>query len=146
MKYLKLFLTILLAIQQCNSFLKCEAFGRRSGDGFVKVRGTRFVLNGSPYYANGFNAYWLMYMASDPSQRYLVSNVFRQASSHSLSVARTWAFNDGGDRALQISPGSYNEHVFQVFTQFPFTCFLLSLFKMNFCSIFMDYCLILVRG
>ncbi|XP_057530260.1 mannan endo-1,4-beta-mannosidase 7 [Amaranthus tricolor] len=113
MKYLKLFLTILLAIQQCNSFLKCEAFGRRSGDGFVKVRGTRFVLNGSPYYANGFNAYWLMYMASDPSQRYLVSNVFRQASSHSLSVARTWAFNDGGDRALQISPGSYNEHVFQ---------------------------------
>lgn len=133
MNYLKLFLTILLAIQQCNFFLKCEAYGRRSGDGFVKVRGTRFVLNGSPYYANGFNAYWLMYMASDPSQRYLVSNVFRQASSHSLSVARTWAFNDGGDRALQISPGSYNEHVFQVFTQFLFTCFLISQFKMNFC-------------
>lgn len=118
MKPLKLILTFLLVIQQCNSFLKVvEANGRRSRqrDEFIRVRGTRFLLNGTPYYANGFNAYWLMYMASDPSQRYLVSNVFRQASSHGLSVARTWAFNDAGDRALQVSPGSYNEHVFQVF-------------------------------
>ncbi|XP_021865831.1 mannan endo-1,4-beta-mannosidase 7 [Spinacia oleracea] len=116
MKPLKLILTFLLVIQQCNSFLKVvEANGRRSRqrDEFIRVRGTRFLLNGTPYYANGFNAYWLMYMASDPSQRYLVSNVFRQASSHGLSVARTWAFNDAGDRALQVSPGSYNEHVFQ---------------------------------
>ncbi|GMN35571.1 hypothetical protein TIFTF001_005379 [Ficus carica] len=38
-------------------------------DGFVKTRGVQLVLNGYPFYANGFNAYWLMYMASDPSQR-----------------------------------------------------------------------------
>ncbi|XP_050366457.1 mannan endo-1,4-beta-mannosidase 7 [Argentina anserina] len=82
-------------------------------DGFVKTNGVQFVLNGIPYYANGFNAYWLMYMASDPSQRNLVSSAFQQASKNGLTIARTWAFNDGGYRALQNSPGSYNEQTFQ---------------------------------
>ncbi|KAJ8443669.1 hypothetical protein Cgig2_019651 [Carnegiea gigantea] len=109
MKQLGLFLTLVLVIQQCQLITRIEA----RGDGFVRVRGTHFILNGSPYYANGFNAYWLMYMASDPSQRQYVSNVFRQASSHGLTVARTWAFNDAGDRALQVSPGSYNEQTFK---------------------------------
>lgn len=32
-----------------------------------------------------------------------------------MSVCRTWAFNDGdGPNALQISPGVFNERVFQV--------------------------------
>ncbi|GMN29395.1 hypothetical protein TIFTF001_002423 [Ficus carica] len=82
-------------------------------DGFIRTWGHRFVLNGSPYYANGFNAYWLMYMASDPSQRYLVSNALKEASSHGLTVARTWAFSDGGYRPLQYAPGSYNEQTFK---------------------------------
>nr|GEY60612.1 mannan endo-1,4-beta-mannosidase 7 [Tanacetum cinerariifolium] len=71
------------------------------------------MLNGSPYYANGFNAYWLMLLASDPSQRHKVSSAFQEASSHGLSVARTWAFSDGGDTPLQYSPGSYNEQMFK---------------------------------
>ena len=25
--------------------------------GFIRIRGAHFVMNGSPYYANGFNAY-----------------------------------------------------------------------------------------
>lgn len=82
-------------------------------DGFVKTKGVQFMLNGIPYYAHGFNAYWLMYMASDPSQRNLVSSAFQQASKNGLTIARTWAFNDGGDRALQYSPGSYKEQSFQ---------------------------------
>ncbi|KAL6212892.1 hypothetical protein ACLB2K_018107 [Fragaria x ananassa] len=82
-------------------------------DGFVKTKGVQFMLNGIPYYANGFNAYWLMYMASDPSQRNLVSSAFQQASKKGLTIARTWAFNDGGYRALQYSPGFYNEQSFQ---------------------------------
>ncbi|MED6118403.1 Mannan endo-1,4-beta-mannosidase 7 [Stylosanthes scabra] len=82
-------------------------------DGFVKTRGVQLVLNGSPYYANGFNAYWLMYMASDPSQRSKVSSAFQQASNHGLNIARTWAFSDGGYKPLQSSPGSYNEQMFQ---------------------------------
>lgn len=71
------------------------------------------MLNGSPFYANGFNAYWLMYEASDPSQRFKVSDAFRQASTHGLTVARTWAFSDGGYKPLQYAPGSYNEDVFK---------------------------------
>lgn len=83
------------------------------GDGFIRTGRTRFLLNGSPYYANGFNAYWLMYFASDPSQRSKVSAVFREASSHGLTVARTWAFSDGGYKPLQYAPGNYNEQMFQ---------------------------------
>ena len=53
-------------------------------------------------------------MAADPSQRSKVSDVFSQAAAAWLSVCRTWAFNDGGSQALQISPGVYDERVFQV--------------------------------
>lgn len=88
------------------------------GDGFIRTGRTRFLLNGSPYYANGFNAYWLMYFASDPSQRSKVSAVFREASSHGLTVARTWAFSDGGYKPLQYAPGNYNEQMFQVCSVF----------------------------
>ncbi|XP_028791250.1 mannan endo-1,4-beta-mannosidase 7 [Neltuma alba] len=82
-------------------------------DGFVKASGVQLMLNGSPFYGNGFNAYWLMYVASDPSQRNKVSSAFQEAKSHGLSIARTWAFSDGGYKPLQYSPGSYNEDMFQ---------------------------------
>ncbi|KAF6162028.1 hypothetical protein GIB67_002617 [Kingdonia uniflora] len=110
MKKWGLFLLIaLLMIQQESHLQNVEA----AGDGFIQTRGMRFVLNGSPYYANGFNAYWLMYVASDPSQRNKVTSAFQQASRHGLTVARTWAFSDGGYRPLQYSPGSYNENMFK---------------------------------
>ncbi|KAL8060025.1 hypothetical protein ABFX02_03G126300 [Erythranthe guttata] len=80
---------------------------------FVQTRGTQFVLDNSPFLFNGFNAYWMMHMASDPTQRYKVSNVLRESAAAGLSVCRTWAFNDGGSQALQISPGVYDENVFQ---------------------------------
>ncbi|TVU27305.1 hypothetical protein EJB05_29906 [Eragrostis curvula] len=35
------------------------------------------------------------------------------AGDAGLNVCRTWAFNDGGHRALQIRPFSYDEEVFQ---------------------------------
>lgn len=106
---LSLFLLAVLIHQQCFH-IHIEA----AGDGFIRTRGVQFLLNGNPYYANGFNGYWLMYMASDPSQRYKVSTAFREATSHGLTVARTWAFSDGGYRSLQYSPGSYNEQMFKV--------------------------------
>ncbi|PIN11618.1 Mannan endo-1,4-beta-mannosidase [Handroanthus impetiginosus] len=61
---------------------------------FVRTGDSHFVLHGSPFLFNGFNAYWMMNVASDPTER-------------------TWAFSDGGDRALQMSPGTYNEQMFQ---------------------------------
>ncbi|KAK6162905.1 hypothetical protein DH2020_002746 [Rehmannia glutinosa] len=81
--------------------------------GFVGTRGSQFVMNGRPFYFNGFNAYWLMYMASDPLTRDKVTDTFGQASKYGMNVARTWAFSDGGYRALQTSPGSYNEDMFK---------------------------------
>lgn len=81
---------------------------------FVKTRGTKFTKNERPFYFNGFNAYWLMYMASDPSTRYKVTHAFSEASKCGMNVARTWAFSDGGYRALQTSPGNYDEDVFKV--------------------------------
>ncbi|KAG9129044.1 hypothetical protein Leryth_016871 [Lithospermum erythrorhizon] len=82
--------------------------------GFVQTRGTRFLLNKSPFLFNGFNSYWMMHIAANPNERYKVSNVFRDAVAAGLTVCRTWAFSDGGGgEALQISPGVYNEQVFQ---------------------------------
>ncbi|XP_022975531.1 mannan endo-1,4-beta-mannosidase 7-like [Cucurbita maxima] len=82
-------------------------------DGFVTTKGHQLILNGSPFYANGFNAYWLMSFASDPSLRPKVSLAYQQAVNHSLAIGRTMAFNDGGSNPLQISPGQYNEKMFQ---------------------------------
>ncbi|CAA0809828.1 Mannan endo-1-4-beta-mannosidase 7 [Striga hermonthica] len=81
--------------------------------GFVQTKGAQFVLDDSPFIFNGFNAYWMMHVSSQPNQREKVSNVFREAANAGLTVCRTWAFSDGGDQALQISPGVYNEYVFQ---------------------------------
>lgn len=87
------------------------------GDGgMVRTDGTRFVAGDGDrtVYLSGFNAYWLMEMASDPSRRGGVVSAFRQAAAHGLNLARTWAFSDGGDRPLQSSPGVYHEDMFQV--------------------------------
>nr|XP_027089783.1 mannan endo-1,4-beta-mannosidase 7-like [Coffea arabica] len=82
-------------------------------DEFIRTEGVQFLEEGSPFYANGFNAYWLMIFGSDPSKQNKVSTAFEEAVSHGLTVARTWAFNDGGDFPLQFSPGNYNEKMFQ---------------------------------
>ncbi|KAG9443266.1 hypothetical protein H6P81_014606 [Aristolochia fimbriata] len=81
--------------------------------GMVGKKGNQFVVNDQPFYVNGFNTYWLMIFAVDQSTRGKVSEVFKQASSVGLTVCRTWAFNDGGWRALQKSPSVYDEDVFK---------------------------------
>lgn len=97
-----------------TSTLVSEGRFLRVTRGFVQTKGTELVLNGSPFLINGFNSYWMMNVAADPNQRDKVSNVFQEASSAGLTVCRTWAFSDGGNQSLQISPGVYNEAVFQV--------------------------------
>ncbi|XP_019071661.1 mannan endo-1,4-beta-mannosidase 4 isoform X1 [Solanum lycopersicum] len=84
-----------------------------SNNNFVYTDGTHFALNGKSLYINGFNAYWLMYIAYDPSTRIKVTNTFQQASKYKMNVARTWAFSHGGSRPLQSAPGVYNEQMFQ---------------------------------
>ncbi|KAK2364922.1 mannan endo-1,4-beta-mannosidase [Trifolium repens] len=82
-------------------------------NGFAQRNGIHFVKNGKPLYLNGFNSYFLMNVASDPSTMSKVTTTFQEASKNGLNLARTWAFNDGGYKALQISPGSYDEDVFK---------------------------------
>ncbi|XP_051139561.1 mannan endo-1,4-beta-mannosidase 7-like, partial [Andrographis paniculata] len=80
---------------------------------FITIQEDHLMLEGIPFYANGFNAYWLMSVASDPTQRSKVSSAFVAAARHGLAITRAWAFSDGGDSPLQYSPGSYNEQMFQ---------------------------------
>ncbi|KAG7580997.1 Glycoside hydrolase family 5 [Arabidopsis suecica] len=109
MKYLCFIVFLVIVIAQ--SYLGVEA---ASSNGFVSRNGVQFILNGKPFYANGFNAYWLAYEATDPATRFKITNVFQNATSHGLTIARTWGFRDGAlYRALQTAPGSYDEQTFQ---------------------------------
>jgi hypothetical protein len=42
-----------------------------------------------------------------------------------MGVCRTWAFSDGGPTLLQISPGQFDETMFQVFSFVPFLAFII---------------------
>ncbi|KAL5730384.1 mannan endo-1,4-beta-mannosidase [Ranunculus cassubicifolius] len=80
---------------------------------FVVRNGTQFMLDGRPFYPNGWNSYWLMDQAVDEYSRPRVRAMLQAGAKMGLSVCRTWAFNDRGYNALQLSPGRYDEHVFQ---------------------------------
>lgn len=84
---------------------------------FVQTKGSQFVVNGHPFYVNGFNAYYLSYTAVDSRDE--VAGILQQAAGVGLTLCRTWAFNDGAYHALQVSPGVYDESSFKV-------CFLLN--------------------
>ncbi|KAG5551920.1 hypothetical protein RHGRI_010135 [Rhododendron griersonianum] len=80
---------------------------------FVQRNGTRFTLDGGMFYINGWNSYWLMDHAADEYTRPRVREMLQAGAKMGLTVCRTWAFNDGGYNALQISPGRYDERVFK---------------------------------
>lgn len=86
---------------------------RVRGGAFVQTRGSEFMKDGKPLFFNGFNSYWLMSLASNPSTRDKVTEAFVQGSKYGMNVARTWAFSDGGTTPLQKSPGSYDENMFK---------------------------------
>ncbi|KAJ7543167.1 hypothetical protein O6H91_09G027700 [Diphasiastrum complanatum] len=80
---------------------------------FVQRNGSHFVVDGKPFYINGWNSYWLMAQAVDFSTRSKVKTILRRGASMGMTVCRTWAFNDAGYQALQVAPGKYDEDVFQ---------------------------------
>lgn len=80
---------------------------------FVERNGTKFMVNGKPFYINGWNSYWLMDHAVNDYSRSRVGAMLQAGSKMGLTVCRTWAFNDGTYNALQVSPGVFNERVFQ---------------------------------
>ncbi|KAI6672583.1 hypothetical protein NL676_000489 [Syzygium grande] len=103
-----------LALVALLIWANCEAaVPGVGGSGFVGTNGIHFVANGKPLYLNGFNAYWMMYLASYPSTRDKVASAFREAAKNGMNIARTWSFSDGVDRPLQTTPGVYNEDMFK---------------------------------
>ncbi|RWW66598.1 hypothetical protein BHE74_00026023 [Ensete ventricosum] len=109
--------SVLIALAWTAALSRCGAHAMSGMEdeawGAVERRGTHFVVRGRPFLVHGFNTYWLMVFAADPATRCKVSDVFKDAADAGLTVCRTWAFNDGGWRALQISPCVYDEEVFK---------------------------------
>ncbi|XP_024543992.1 mannan endo-1,4-beta-mannosidase 1 [Selaginella moellendorffii] len=99
------------SLAQSSNFDSEKISPRPIGGGFVTRSGTRFTLDGRLFYVNGFNAYWMTRVACESRDQ--VSGFLRQASSLGLTVARTWAFNDGGYNAIQLRPGVYSEQSLQ---------------------------------
>lgn len=48
-------------------------------------------------------------------------------------MSQTWAFADAGDRALQLSPGVYVEHEFQVITKDKNYMYIIFISSFSFC-------------
>ncbi|KAJ8568958.1 hypothetical protein K7X08_032695 [Anisodus acutangulus] len=80
---------------------------------FVERNGTQFIVDGKAFYINGWNSYWLMDHAADYTTRPRIGTMLQAGAKMGLTVCRTWAFNDGGYNALQISPGKFDEKVFR---------------------------------
>ncbi|BDA41511.1 Mannan endo-1,4-beta-mannosidase 5 [Coccomyxa sp. Obi] len=82
---------------------------------FVRVAsdGSKFEVNGSPFYFSGANCYYMMTRAADPNLRHEVTEVLDAMRSADLTVLRTWAFCDGPEwNALQPEAGIFDERVF----------------------------------
>ncbi|KAJ6884882.1 hypothetical protein NC652_031780 [Populus alba x Populus x berolinensis] len=78
---------------------------------FVGRNGTQFMVDGRAFYINGWNSYWLMDHSVDEDRKPRVSAMLEAGAKMGLTVCRTWAFNDGGYNALQVSPGRFDERV-----------------------------------
>jgi len=92
-----------------------STFSYAENVGIVQRQGNQFVLNGTTFYYAGDNNYYQMVYAADAGLRYAVDEVMEETNAMGMTVMRTWAFNDGASQwnALQISPGVYDETVFQ---------------------------------
>lgn len=106
----------LLGFASCVAFIymslgDLRSYFQQPTLGFVERNGTQFFLDGKPFYVNGWNSYWLMDQAVESRPR--VREILKAGAKMGLTVCRTWAFNDGGYNALQISPGRFDERVFK---------------------------------
>ena len=110
---------------------------------FVERNGTQFMVDGRAFYINGWNSYWLMDHSVDEDRKPRVNAVLEAGAKMGLTVCRTWAFNDGGYNALQVSPGRFDERVFRVWQLLiPFNCSLF--FPDDLRYNFRQFCLVVI--
>ena len=106
---------VLLCVARSLFFVPVLSAKRPAG--IIATDGGRFVdpSDGSTFHVAGANCYYLAYSSGAESGSYehdWVAEVLREATSLKLNVLRVWAFQDQWwqkDRALQTSPGEYNE-------------------------------------
>ncbi|HEY6906218.1 MAG TPA: hypothetical protein VI230_02070, partial [Ignavibacteriaceae bacterium] len=87
---MKLFLTAAALIILFGKF----AF---SQDSFIYAKDDKFYKGNSAFYFLGFSAYYLEWMSSDSSKKYIIDDVFSSAKQTGIKVIRTWAFNSDLD-------------------------------------------------
>lgn len=75
-------------------------------NGFAYTQGTRFMLDGSPFYYAGTNCYYLTFKSQEA-----VNNVFKDAEAMGLKVIRVWGNLDVG-----VKTGTTDTNGYQVFT------------------------------
>eukprot|EP00257_Ricinus_communis_P005881 XP_002520563.2 mannan endo-1,4-beta-mannosidase 6 [Ricinus communis] len=118
---LGIFLLLSLLYFNFNNNLSFPALLWQPNMGFVSTNSTQFIIisdygdkEPSPLYVNGWNSYWLMEESVWTPSRSKVSKMLKRGAQMGLTVCRTWAFSDGNaPNALQLSPGVFNERVFQ---------------------------------
>ena len=86
----------------------------RAIDGFVTRTGTTLSLCGQPFQVFGGNLYYVQsYSVYEAGNLRTVADGFDDAVRMSLSVVRTWAFNDSADTndtaTIRSAPGTYLE-------------------------------------
>ncbi|MGN0610847.1 MAG: CIA30 family protein, partial [Ruminiclostridium sp.] len=72
-------------------FVSTTAAAESAGSGFAYTNGTRFMVDGSPYYYAGTNCYYLTFKSQSS-----VDNVFDDAEAMGLKVIRVWGNLDVG--------------------------------------------------
>ena len=72
-------------------FISTGAAAEGVPSGFAYAQGTRFMLDGSPFYYAGTNCYYLTFKSQDA-----VDNVFKDAEAMGLKVIRVWGNLDVG--------------------------------------------------
>ncbi len=103
---MKLSLLILLI-----SLISLQTFSQKL---FSPLREEKFYRGDSSFSFLGFSAYYLQWISSDSSKKYLVDKVLNAARENGIRVIRTWAFNSNTDSSkascIRYSPYGLKEN------------------------------------
>ena len=100
-------------------FLSVAAPSRGEPVGFVTRNGTRFEINGRPYYYVGASYFNAMNLGADADSRAQLDADFATLRDMGITNVRLWASSEGPGGAtqltptLQSSPGVYDETMFE---------------------------------